>query len=93
MTNKIPQTEQTLLEFPCNFTVKAMGLASDDFDALVVELIRRHCDDLTEGCVTSRPSKKGKYISVSVTITATSKPQLDAIYQSLTDHPQVLMSL
>lgn len=90
---KNKEAEETLLKFPCTFTVKAMGLATKDFDALVVELVRCHYGDIKEGDVSCRPSKKGKYLAVSVTITATSKAQLDAIYQSLSDHPQVVMSL
>ena len=87
-------TEQDdVFEFPCRFSVKAMGLASDDFDATVVEIVRRHVPDLSEGAVTSRPSSAGKYLSVTVTFEARSRAQLDAIYQALTDHERVLMSL
>ena len=86
-------SEDTLLEFPCEFSVKAMGLTSPDFDAAVVEVVRRHTPDMTEGCVSSRPSKNGKYTAITVTIQATSKKQLDAIYQDLTDHKQILMNL
>lgn len=85
--------EETLLEFPCDFSIKAMGLHSADFDALVAEIVRRHAPDLGEGAVQTKTSKGGKYLSVTVTITATSKKQLDSIYQDLTDHEMVLMSL
>jgi len=85
--------QDTLLEFPCEFSVKAMGLTSPDFDLAVVEVVRRHAPDMTEGCISSRPSKSGKYTAITVTIQATSKQQLDAIYQDLTDHKHVLMSL
>ncbi len=84
---------ETLLAFPCEFSIKAMGLSDPDFDALVVGLVRQHALDIPENAVRTRSSKGGKYLSVTVTITATSKAQLDAIYQSLTDHEQVLMSL
>jgi putative lipoic acid-binding regulatory protein len=50
-------------------------------------------EDIREGAVTSRPSKAGTYTSVTVMIEATSRAQLDAIYQGLTDHPDVLMAL
>lgn len=86
-------TEETLHKFPCEFSIKSMGLAESDFDALVVGLIRPHVPDLCESAVKTRPSKNGKYLAVTVTITATSKAQLDAIYQDLTDHEKVLMSL
>lgn len=85
--------EETLLEFPCEFTIKAMGLATPEFDALVVEIVHRHAPDLGEGAVRTRASKGGKYLSVTVTVNATSKKQLDTIYQALTDHELVLMSL
>lgn len=82
-----------LLEFPCRFPIKAMGKAGADFDALVVQIVRRHAPDLTEGAVSSRPSKGGRWVSVTVTIQATSRKQLDAIYQALSDHDRVVMVL
>ncbi|WP_031434803.1 YbeD family protein [Methylomarinum vadi] len=85
--------KETLLEFPCQFPIKAMGVSSDQFDITVIEIVRRHVDDIKEGAVTSRPSKGGKYTAVTVVIEATSRKQLDAIYQDLTDHPDVLMAL
>ena len=87
------EEEETLLKFPCEFSLKAMGLAADDFDALIVEIVSRHVEDIGEGAVRTRPSREGKYLAVTVTFTATSKRQLDAIYQDLTDHERVLMSL
>ncbi len=85
--------QESLLEFPCQFAIKAMGKSRDDFDAIVVEIVRRHVGDIREGAVTSRPSKAGTYTAVTVVIEATSREQLDAIYQGLTDHPDVLMAL
>jgi len=87
------EEEETLLKFPCEFSLKAMGLAADDFDALIVEIVSRHVERIGEGAVRTRPSREGKYLAVTVTFTATSKQQLDAIYQDLTDHERVLMSL
>ena len=85
--------QETLLEFPCEFSIKAMGLATPEFDAVVVEIVRQHAPDLGEGAAHIRPSSGGKYLAVTVTINATSKKQLDTIYQALTDHKLVLMSL
>jgi len=85
--------QETLLEFPCEFSIKAMGLATPEFDAVVVEIVRQHAPNLGEGAVRIRPSSGGKYLAVTVTINATSKKQLDTIYQALTDHELVLMSL
>ena len=86
-------TEETLFEFPCQFPIKAMGKANIELDILVVEIVRRHVPDITEGSVKSRPSKDGKFMAITVVIEASSKQQLDAIYQDLTDHPHVLVAL
>ena len=84
--------EDTVFEFPCEFSIKAMGLASDDFCALVEELVAPHLngEKLTTA---SKPSSKGSYESVTVSFTATSKAQLDAIYMSLTGHERLLYVL
>lgn len=79
--------------FPCQYAIKAMGLAEPDFDSVVVEIIRRHCEDIHEGAISSKASANGKYVSVTVTITADSREQLDAIYDDLTAHDKVLMRL
>ncbi len=86
-------TEETLLEFPCAFPIKAMGKAAPDFDQLVVAIVRQHCPDIHEGAVKTRPSKGGKWLSVTVTIEATSKQQLDAIYRALNAEERVVMVL
>ncbi|MGR9106649.1 MAG: YbeD family protein [Gammaproteobacteria bacterium] len=85
--------EETLLEFPCKFPIKALGPNCADFDIHVIEIIRRHSPDISEGAVKSRLSHGGKYVSVTVTITAQSKRQLDAIYQDLSVSEAVLMAL
>jgi putative lipoic acid-binding regulatory protein len=79
----------TLLEFPCDFGVKAMGESSDDFDLIVVGIVRQHVDNIAEGAVTTKQSSGGKFTSVTVNIQAISKAQLDAIYQQLTAHEAV----
>ena len=86
-------SDETLLEFPCQFAIKAMGKNDLEFDLLVIEIVRRHVPELHEQAVTSRPSKGANYLAVTVMIQASSKQQLDAIYQDLSGHPQVLMAL
>ncbi len=85
--------EESLLEFPCDFPIKVMGEAAEDFDALVVELVRRHVADFAEGAVQQRPSSGGRYVSVTVTIQATSREQLDNLYRELSGHERILMVL
>jgi putative lipoic acid-binding regulatory protein len=85
--------QETLLEFPCRFPIKAMGKDDGAFEALVVELVRKHAPDLGEGAVASRASQGGKYLSVTITVTATSREQLDNIYRELTACEHILMAL
>jgi len=93
MSTERPGPPEGLLEFPCDFPIKAMGLQGDDFDLLVVQMVRRHVPDLAEGAVSVRTSTKGKYLSVTVTVRASSQAQLDAIYLDLSAHERVLVAL
>lgn len=81
------------MEFPCDFPIKVMGKAEDDFDSLVVGIIKPHVADIKEGAVKTRASKAGNYLSVTVTVQAQSKQQLDNIYLDLTAHEKVIMAL
>lgn len=89
----VMNSDKSLLTFPCEFPIKAMGKADDDFDALVVALIRKHSPDLTEGAVKSRHSNGGRFVSVTVTIQAESREQLDNIYMDLSAEKRILMAL
>ena len=85
--------DETLLEFPCDFPIKAMGKAGIDLESTVVTIIRRHAPDLGEGAVRVRESRGGNYLSITVTVRATSREQLDDIYRDLTACEQVVMAL
>jgi putative lipoic acid-binding regulatory protein len=82
----VSEQTETLLEFPCDFPIKAMGESHPDFDTLVVSIILRHIESIAEGAVKIRQSSGGKYTSVTVTVNVTSKVQLDSIYQDLSSH-------
>ncbi len=84
---------ESLLEFPCDFPLKVMGLAGEDFDALVVAIVRRHVASLGEGAVRATPSRQGKYVSLTVTVRAESQAQLDGLYTELSAHERILMVL
>ena len=85
--------ETTLLEFPTDFPIKIMGERRDDFTQVMVELVRRHAPDFKAETVEMRASSKGNYLSVTCTVRATSKAQLDALYREITAHPWVKMAL
>ena len=85
--------DATLLEFPTDFPVKIMGEARADFAQAMVELVQRHAPDFNAATLETRASSSGKYLSITCTIRATSKAQLDALYQEITAHPWVNMAL
>jgi hypothetical protein len=89
----VTQGADSLLEFPCDFPIKVIGKAGRDIDTLVFSLVRAHAPDLGEGAIRGRASRKGNYHSVTVTIRATSRAQLDKVYQSLSAHADILMVL
>ena len=82
-----------LLTFPTTFPVKVMGANEQDFETLVLEIIQKHASTAEEREITCRPSREGKFISVTVYIRAENQEQLDAIYRELSAHERVLMML
>ncbi len=85
------EKDESLLEFPCDFPIKAVGRACENFDALVYSLVSPHAPDLGENAITTRASSQGNYLSVTITVRATSREQLDAIYRELTACEQIMM--
>jgi len=86
-------SEETLFEFPCEFPIKVMGTATSDFADKVRCIVGKHAGDITDHAVSERPSSKGNYLSVTITITADSKQQLDSIYLELNDCDWIAMTL
>ncbi|NLF53220.1 MAG: DUF493 domain-containing protein [Thauera phenolivorans] len=84
---------QTLLEFPCDFPIKAMGARVDGFAQAVLEVVLRHAPDFDAATMEMRPSSKGNYLSVTCTFRAVSQLQVDTIYRELTSHPMVKVVL
>ena len=83
----------SLLEFPCEFPIKVMGRGSGDFQRLVFAIVSRHDPYVQEAQLERRDSRNGRYQSITVNVHATSQAQLDAIYQELSAHEQVVMML
>ena len=89
----IGEGEESILKFPTMFPIKAMGKREEGFAQTVLEIILKHAPDFDASTMEMRPSKNGNYLSVTATINAQSKAQLDDIYRALTAHPAVLMAL
>ena len=80
-------TEENLLEFPCDFPIKVMGETNDAFAATMVEVIKAVDPTFDASKVDMRASTGGRFISLTCTVHATSRAQLDNIYRALTSHP------
>ena len=87
------EQKETLLEFPCAFPLKIMGLASDALAQTVLEIVQRHAPSFDGATMEMRASSGGKYVSLTCTINATSKAQLDTLYRELSGHPLVKVVL
>jgi putative lipoic acid-binding regulatory protein len=92
MSEPAPQGE-SLLTFPCVFPLKIMGRREDGFAQVISEVVQRHAEDFNPGTLEMRASRNGRYLSLTATINAKSREQLDALYQELSKHPMVLMVL
>lgn len=82
-----------IFAFPCEFPIKAMGRDAEGFPAHVMELVAASAGPVDHDSVNVRPSRDGRYISVTVTFTATSREQLDEIYHRLTASQRILVVL
>lgn len=84
---------ETLIEFPCDFKLKAMGRKSDNFIEIVYEIACKYAPNTPKENIAIVNSKGEKFISVNVTIYATCIEQIHGIYGDLKKHPEVLMTL
>ena len=85
--------DNSLLAFPCDFPIKVMGRKQPGFAQAVTEIVVKHAPDFDPATIQLRPSRKGSYLSITCVVRATSREQLDALYQELCDHPAVVMVL
>ena len=87
------EEQPSLLEFPCDFPLKIIGFQRAGYAQAVLAVVQRHAPDYDGASMEMRASSKGKYLSLTCTIRATSRAQLDALYQALCDHPMVVKVL
>ena len=83
----------SLIDYPCDFPLKILGHSQPGFAQAVLAMVKRHAPDFDDTTLAMKASKKGKYLSVTCVIRATSREQLDALYQELCDHPMIVMVL
>lgn len=86
-------SEESVIEFPCAFPIKMMGRDTPEFRAAARVLIENHVGPITDEAIKVNLSGKGNFVSVTITVTATSQQQLDDIYRDVSAHDDVLMAL
>lgn len=86
-------SEESVLQFPCEFPIKMMGRDTAGFRSTARALVENHVGNVADERVQASVSRNGRFVSVTVTITATSQQQLDDIYRDVTAHEDVLMAL
>ena len=86
-------SDETILEFPCEFPIKLMGRDTPSFRNTVRSLVEQHTGRLSDDAIQSSLSRNGRFISITITVNAQSRQQLDDIYRDATDHAEVLMAL
>lgn len=85
--------EGSPLAFPCDFPIKVMGRQAPGFAQRVMEIVLQHAPDFRPETMGMRPSREGRYLSLTCIVRDTSREQLDALYQALCDEPSVVMVL
>lgn len=85
--------QPSLIEYPCDFPIKIMGKAEQDFVPTVLTIVKFHAPDFDAETMSIRTSKNGTYLGLTCTIRATSRLQLDALYQALSAHPLIAVVL
>jgi uncharacterized protein len=85
--------EKSLIEYPSAFPIKVMGAQAEGFVEAIVAVARHFDPGFDPATVETRPSKAGNYLGITITVTATSREQLDELYRTLTTHPMVKVVL
>ena len=85
--------ERSLIDYPCAFPIKVMGLQVDGFLEVMLSVARQFDPGFDAATVEQRPSSGGRYLGLTLTVTATSREQLDELYRTLSSHVMVKVVL
>ena len=83
----------SLIEYPSAFPIKVMGNNTDGLVHAITAIAKAFDPQFDAGTIELRPSKAGNYLGVTITVTATSREQLDELYRTLSTHPMVKVVL
>ena len=86
-------SDDSVMEFPCSFPIKLMGRETAVFRQTAREIVEKHTGPLDDDAIESALSRNGRFVSVTITVFAESREQLDNIYRDATAHDDVIMAL
>jgi len=89
----VSEQDPPKIEFPCDYPIKVLGRSSDAFRGIILEVFERHAPGFDQETITVKDSAKGTFTSLTITITATGKDQLEALHEDLiaTGHVQMVI--
>ncbi len=85
--------EQQGIQFPCDFSIKVIGKNSPEFDDLVLDIVRQHFPEFKTEQLQKKFSQLTTYTSLTITVYAENREQLDNLYKQLTTTPGILIVL
>jgi uncharacterized protein len=91
--NILNSPEKSLIEYPSQFPIKVMGAKAEGFVHAVTQIARQFDPAFDASTIELRDSRAGNYLGITITITATSREQLDELYRTLSTHPMVKVVL
>jgi hypothetical protein len=86
-------SDESLLRFPCEFPIKMMGRDTPEFRETARSLVEKHTGPIDDDAINNALSRNGNFVSITITVNATSQDQLDDIYRDVSSHDAVLMAL
>ena len=85
--------DESLIEYPCDFPIKAMGKSSDDIEGIFVAIVKSIFPEQQKFATKKKSSSGKQYLSVTITVHAHNRQELDAVYLALSAHEKIMMSL
>ena len=93
MIQTLPDPQKSLIEYPSKFPIKVMGVKAEGFVHAVTQIAKQFDPAFDASTIELRDSSGGNYLGVTITVTATSREQLDELYRTLSTHPMVKVVL
>jgi len=93
MIQPLPDPQKSLIEYPSQFPIKVMGAKAEGFVHAVTQIARQFDPAFDAATIELRDSSAGNYLGITITVTATSREQLDELYRTLSTHPMVKVVL